>query len=156
MATQQSEGVYPFDPTTQVGQLRSLIGDKDPTPKTENGSTISGYGIYMWYSDTEIELMLARNSGNLYWVAAEILYAVALSRALLEKAWSSADLTVRGDAIAAEIRLLADRYRDRAGTVGAEAAVDYVKVVPTGGVAFPSLWGNPGDPEDCYRGGVIL
>lgn len=98
-------GVAPVDTTSNVGLVRVLLGDTDPTNVAE------GLGEYLYFSDTELEAMLGlyNNVPNL--AAARALETIAASQALLLKSWSTDDLTVRGDAIAESLRKLADQLR---------------------------------------------
>lgn len=98
-------GVAPVDPESNVGKVRILLGDTDPTNVSE------GRGTYLFFSDSEITAILGMYSNSPQLAAARCLETIAGSQALLLKSWSSDDLTVRGDAIAAELRAIAKQLR---------------------------------------------
>lgn len=127
----ENQGTAPLDPTSPVGQVRLLVGDKSPS------EIAMGVGTYMWFSDDEIRGLLALENDRIKMAAYRILMTVAQSQALILKKFTSADLAVDGPSIAAEIRLQAKMLRDEVSDEAALAAVDYVNVVPTGGPAFP-------------------
>jgi hypothetical protein len=98
-------GVAPVNLTSDVGKVRVLIGDTDPT------GVSGGSGTYLFFSDAEITAILGMYDNNPKLAAARALETIAGSQALLLKSWSSDDLTVRGDAIARELREIAKQLR---------------------------------------------
>jgi hypothetical protein len=103
-----NDGVAPPDYTTDVGKVRVLLGDTDPTDVS------SGEGTYMYFSDDEIAAFLTMYGDNVKLAAARCLETIAASQALLLKSWSSDDLTVNGDRIAESLRKLAAQLREEA------------------------------------------
>ena len=103
-----NDGVAPPDYTTDVGKVRVLLGDTDPTDVS------SGEGSYMYFSDDEIAAFLTMYGDNVKLAAARCLETIASSQALLLKSWSSDDLTVNGDRIAESLRKLAAQLREEA------------------------------------------
>ena len=103
-----NEGVAPPDFTTDVGKVRVLLGDTDPTDVS------AGEGTYMYFSDGEIGAFLTMYGDNVKLAAARCLETVAASQALLLKSWSSDDLTVNGDRITESLRKLAAQLREEA------------------------------------------
>lgn len=103
-----NEGIAPPNFTTSVGKVRVLLGDTDPT------NIVDGEGVYLFFSDTEIEALLDMHDDNVKLTAARCMETIAGSQALLLKAWSSDDLTVNGDRIAKELRELAKQLRAEA------------------------------------------
>jgi hypothetical protein len=103
-----NDGVAPPDYTTDVGKVRVLLGDTDPTDVS------SGEGTYMYFSDDEIAAFLTMYGDNVKLAAARCLETIASSQALLLKSWSSDDLTVNGDRIAESLRKLAAQLREEA------------------------------------------
>ena len=101
-------GVAPTDFTTDVGKVRALLGDTDPTDVS------AGEGTYMYFSDDEIGAFLTMYGDNVKLAAARCLETIAGSQALLLKSWSSDDLTVNGDRIAESLRKLAAQLREEA------------------------------------------
>ena len=101
-------GVAPVDFGSNVGKVRVLLGDTDPTNVSNN------VGTYLFFSDAELEAILGMYSDSPHMAAARCLDTIAGSQALLLKSWSSDDLSVRGDLIAKELRELAKQLRAEA------------------------------------------
>ena len=109
-------GVAPVDLGSNVGKVRVLLGDTDPTNVSNN------LGTYLFFSDAELEAILGMYSDSPQMAAARCLDTIASSQALLLKSWSSDDLTVNGDRIAKELRELAKQLRAEAmAAEGSEA-----------------------------------
>ncbi len=109
-------GVAPVDLGSNVGKVRVLLGDTDPTNVSNN------VGTYLFFSDAELEAILGMYSDSPQMAAARCLDTIAGSQALLLKSWSSDDLTVNGDRIAKELRELAKQLRSEAmAAEGSEA-----------------------------------
>jgi hypothetical protein len=103
-----NQGVAPVDLGSNIGRVRVLLGDTDPTNVANN------VGEYLFFSDAEIESILAMYEDNPKLAAARALETIAGSQALLLKSWSSDDLTVNGDRIAKELRETAKQLRAEA------------------------------------------
>lgn len=103
-----NSGVAPVDLGSNVGKVRVLLGDTDPT------NVVNNVGEYLFFSDAEIESILGMYSESPQLAAARCLDTIAGSQALLLKSWSSDDLTVNGDRIAKELRELAKQLRQEA------------------------------------------
>jgi hypothetical protein len=103
-----NSGVAPVDLGSNVGKVRVLLGDTDPN------NVVNNVGEYLFFSDSEIESILGMYSGSPKMAAARCLETIAGSRALMLGAWSTDDLSVRGDAIAKELRELAKQLRQEA------------------------------------------
>lgn len=116
-----NEGIAPPDFTTSVGKVRVLLGDTDPT------NVVDGEGVYLFFSDAELEALLDMHDDNVKLTAARCMETIAGSQALLLKAWSSDDLTVNGDRIAKELRELAKQLRAEAV---ADESSDSFEVIP--------------------------
>jgi len=101
-------GVAPPDYNTDVGQVRALLGDTDPTDIS------GGEGTYLYFSDDEIGAFLTMYGDNVKLAAARCLETISMSQALLLKSWSSDDLSVNGDRIAESLRKLAAQLREEA------------------------------------------
>jgi hypothetical protein len=101
-------GVAPVDLGSNVGRVRVLLGDTDPT------NIVNNVGEYLFFSDAEVESILTMYGDSPKLAAARGLDTIAGSRALMLGAWSTDDLTVRGDAIAKELRELAKQLRQEA------------------------------------------
>lgn len=129
-------GVAPVDLGSNIGRVRVLLGDTDPT------NVVSNIGEYLFFSDDEITAILGMYSDSPQLAAARCLDTIAGSKALLLGAWSSDDLTVRGDAIARELRELAKQLREEA--VSAEASEAF-EIIP-----FPSREVTPEYAEPIW------
>jgi hypothetical protein len=101
-------GVAPVDLGSNIGRVRVLLGDTDPT------NIVNNVGEYLFFSDAEIESILAMYEDNPKLAAARALETIAGSQALLLKSWSTDDLSVRGDQIAKELREVAKQLRTEA------------------------------------------
>lgn len=128
-----NSGVAPVDLDSNVGRVRVLLGDTDPT------NISGGLGEYLYFSDDELTALLAMYGDSPKLTAARCLETIAASQALLLKSWSSDDLTVRGDAIAEALRKLAQQLRDEAT---AEASSDSFEVIPFSEEDADSSWWN--------------
>lgn len=113
-------GVAPVDLGSNIGRVRVLLGDTDPTNVANN------VGEYLFFSDSEIEAILGMYSDSPQMAAARCLDTIAGSQALLLKSWSSDDLTVNGDRIAKELRELAKQLRAEAVQAEGSEAFDIV------------------------------
>lgn len=103
-----NEGVAPPNFTTDVGQVRVLLGDTVP----EN--VVGGVGEYAYFGDDELNAFLTMYGDNVKLAAARGLETISMSQALLLKSFSSDDLTVNGDRIAESLRKLAAQLREEA------------------------------------------
>jgi hypothetical protein len=103
-----NEGVAPPNFTTDIGKVRVLLGDTNPT------DVAMGQGTYMYFSDDEIGAFLTMYGDNVKLASARCLETIASSQALLLKSWSSDDLTVNGDRITESLRKLAAQLREEA------------------------------------------
>ena len=132
-------GVAPPDYTTDVGKVRALLGDTDPT------NVAAGEGTYMYFSDDEIGAFLTMYGDNAKLAAARCLETIAGSQALLLKSWSSDDLTVNGDRIAESLRKLAAQLREEALQ---DESSEYFNMIAmfiddnNDGIADPYPWWN--------------
>ena len=113
-------GVAPVDLGSNVGKVRVLLGDTDPT------NVVSNVGEYLFFSDAELEAILGMYSDSPQMAAARCLDTIAGSQALLLKSWSSDDLTVNGDRIAKELRELAKQLRAEATAAESSEAFEIV------------------------------
>lgn len=127
-------GVYPFNPASLVGNVRVLIGDTDPT---QIDPPLGISGSYLFYSDTEIEAILALYGDDPRLAAARMLISIAGSQALLLKKWSTDDLSVDGAAIAEALRKLAKDLRDE---VAAGVAMEDIFEISYPGSNADVLW----------------
>jgi hypothetical protein len=117
-----NSGVAPVDLTSNIGRVRVLLGDTDPT------NVSAGYGTYLYFSDNELTALLAMYNNEPRLTAARCLETIAGSQALLLKSWSSDDLSVRGDAIAKELREIAKQLRAEASSADSS---DFYSLIQT-------------------------
>ena len=101
-------GAAPPDYDTEVGQVRALLGDTDPTDVS------MGVGTYLYFGDDEINAFLTMYGHNVKLAAARCLETISMSQALMLKSWSSDDLSVHGDRITESLRKLAAQLREEA------------------------------------------
>jgi len=91
---------FKFDPTTNIGKVRILIGDRNPDE---------------WiFSDDEIQAFIDLNSDNLYFAAADALETMAANDAMIQKRIRLNDLSDDRVSISRELRLLAAQKREQA------------------------------------------
>lgn len=126
MPLMANEGLRPPNYDTPVGQVRLLVGDTDPVAIAGNPVE----GTYLWYSDKEIEGLLAV-LGRPGRVAIHVLRSVAYSTALKLRKWTSADLSVDGEAVTSA--LLAAAAAIESGMQRADSDAGLVALVSTGG-----------------------
>jgi cellulose biosynthesis protein BcsQ len=126
-----NEGIAPPDFTTNVGKVRVLLGDTDPT------NISAGIGEYLYFSDDELDAILELHDENVKLTAARCMETIAGSQVLLLKSWSSDDLTVNGDRIAKELRELAKQLRAEAV---ADESSDSFNVIPFPVTELETWW----------------
>ena len=115
-----NSGVAPVNLSSNVGRVRVLLGDTDPT------NVVDYVGEYLYFSDAEVDSLLGMYDDNPKLAAARALETIAASQALLLKSWSSDDLSVRGDQIAKELRDIANQLRAEALVSDSSALFDIV------------------------------
>ena len=96
---------FTSDPSTNTGLVRILISDTDPNKPI--------------YGDEAIEAVLAIDD-NVFSASATLLRAIAVNQALLLKVTSFLGSSLDGTAVARELRLLADKYLERAQVYDSE------------------------------------
>ncbi|MFI8595874.1 hypothetical protein ACIGDM_00980 [Rothia koreensis] len=113
--------VEPIDYQNQVGQVRLLMGDVDPTGLLLTGDQIRG--------------LLAITNGNTKRAAARGLRVIAASEVLISKKITTQDLSTDGPAVAAELRAQAKDLEKQADDEEAktEATNAYAGFVPNTG-----------------------
>ena len=124
---QNNSGVAPPNFDTPVGKVRLLLGDT--SPHVADGEQT---GEYLWYSDSEIESLLALYEGSPKRTAIYIWRLIAMTPAMQLKKWSSADLSVDGAAITRAIR---ETIRDIERSINADEDDEVsaiFSVIPTG------------------------
>lgn len=131
-------GVAPVQLDTNIGKVRVLLGDTDPT------NVSAGVGTYLFFSDAELTAILGMYSDSPQMAAARCLDTIAGSQALLLKSWSSDDLSVNGDRIAKELRELAKQLRAEAVSAEASEAFEIIPfpAAPTTPEYAEPIWWN--------------
>lgn len=123
-----NSGHAPADFETEVGQFRLMIGDTDPKDVADS------VGTYVFYSDDEITGLIKLAGGSVKAAAIQALRFIAGSQVMLLKAFTSADLSVNGPAIADALRAVA---KDLEAGMAADALGEVgTFVVPTGGFSW--------------------
>jgi len=117
-------GTAPVDLNSNVGRVRVLLGDTDPS------NVVGNVGEYLFFSDEELTAILDMYDNSPRLAAARCLETIAGSQALLLKSWSSDDLTVNGDRIAKELREMAKQLRAEASAAEASEAFEIVPFNP--------------------------
>lgn len=118
-------GIAPPDFATDVGKVRLLTSDTDPS------NVANGEGEYIWSSDDEITALLEL-TGSPQRAALRILRLVAMTPSMQYKKWSSADLSVDGPAITRALReLINDIEKSLDGDEAVEAS-EFFMIVNTG------------------------
>lgn len=97
---------FSYEPSTELGQVRLLIPDKD-----------EGHVIFQ---DEEIQVFLDMNDTSPRRAAAEALETIASDQAMVLKVISLLDLRTDGVSLAKELRERASRLRELAAQADAE------------------------------------
>lgn len=105
-------GVAPLDPTTLVGQSRSLIGDRQYT------SNPDGTGNYGYFSDADILVLLGQGDQNPLRAAALAFRQLAASFAMQEAVIAGDDLKANTTSRSVRLESLADKLDERADAQG--------------------------------------
>jgi hypothetical protein len=101
---------FTYDPTTNLGKVRNMIGD----------SVDTGHVL----DDADINGLLAVAGSDLYQAAGLCLYRIAASKALLAKKKSAGDYSEDLTAIAKEVRAVAAVYMEMSQNAPAEAQAE--------------------------------
>lgn len=108
---------YPPETGTPVGRLRLLTGDsvlrKDPANRAAEAS--------YYYEDDQLEAFLDIEGGNLKLAAADVLMSFASNEAMVSKKIRTETLQTDGPAVAAELRLQAQAFRQEGNAAKDEA-----------------------------------
>lgn len=141
-------GRYPVDADTEIGQIRVLVGDTDPSNiRDDPEAPGEKLGDYFWYSDAELENLLKVRGSGAARTAIYVLRMVAMTPAMQYKKWSSADLSVDGPAITRAIRELINDIEKGLDDQDAGKASDFFRIVDTG----PAV-SQPAAPRVRIRG----
>ena len=122
-------GVYPLDPTTDVGRLRALLGD---TSAIELSPPVVGQRDYAVFSDVALASYIAITGSNLFRAAAAAVQTLALASAQTggDKFSIKADdlgLTIGGDG--ASLSDIVTAFLRQADAVDAGEVNDFFEVV---------------------------
>jgi len=121
-----NRGVAPADLTTQVGQLRSLIGDVTYValvpPET-------GFGDYTAFSDDQLESFLTLGSGNLAYAVGYAYTSLAAQFAADSIKVTTDDESVDLTARAESMRKIANDWFNRGDANIANEANNYFAIV---------------------------
>ena len=103
-------GKYPIDPTTNVGQLRAVIGDTASEPFDP---PIPGVQNYEMYSDTELEAFLAMSEGSVEGGAFYVYSQMAAAAAMESRSIADFDLKIDLTKRSGDLRAIAQMWKDR-------------------------------------------
>lgn len=139
-----NDGASPLDPQSEVGKFRVLIGDTDAE---EYDPPQSGRGNYAVFSDVEIEGFIAVAGGDIYRAIGNGYLTLAGQAAIESKSVRDFDLTVDLTKRAADLRLIAFQWFERADKeqASAEDAFEIADLagscdtIPEG---IPTRWGR--------------
>lgn len=106
-----NKGVAPPQPTTEVGQIRFLIGD---TTYTELDPPQTGFGSYVICSDDQIVAALEKSEGSENRAAGYIYAMLAGQAAIAAKSVADYDLKLDTTKRAADLRAIAKMWFDQA------------------------------------------
>lgn len=120
---------FTLDYSTDIGKVRSLIGDTDP----DN----------VFLDDRDIQVILGMQSALLL-AAAQALEVMASKHANITKKIQSLDLQVDGAAVAAELRQLAKSYREqyRVGDSAYDPGFEIAEVINTASAFRNKIWNS--------------
>jgi hypothetical protein len=123
-------GAAPLDPTTAVGQLRTLVGDTQFAPLAP---PVAGQGDYNVWSDAALESILILQAGNALRAAGNLYLQLAAEYAQSQRSIKTDDLAIntigRGDTLLK----VAQSFLDEAQAGENAAASDVFQIVPFGG-----------------------
>jgi hypothetical protein len=135
--------IEPLDPATPVGRLRLLTGDsvlrKDPKDRAAAAS--------YYYEDDALEAFLDIEGGNLKLAAADVLMSFASNEALVSKKIRTETLQTDGPAVAAELRLQAQAFRQEGNAVQSD-------IEAADGAFFVVDFADPITPFDAFELGA--
>lgn len=118
-----NSGIYPLDPTSSVGQLRTLIGDVEATPIDDT------HGDYVNFSDDQLSAYLATGADSQAYAAGYAYMALAAQAAAqainVKTADEQVDLTKRADAL----RQIAAEWFARGDSILATEASSYHQII---------------------------
>lgn len=108
---------FTYDPTSDLGRVRMIIGDKDD--------------MNVIFQDAEIEAFLSLNSSDVRLAAAEVLDTMASDQAMVLKVIRTMDLSTDGAAVAKSLREHAAQLRTdaEAAEAGEGDLFDYAEMV---------------------------
>lgn len=104
-------GAYPVDMTNPVGVFRALVGDTESTPYDP---VVPGTQNFSMFSDDDIEGFLAAGGDSINRAVGYAYLALAGRAALESKSVKDMDLTIDTTKRAADLRLVAQLWFDKA------------------------------------------
>lgn len=101
------QGVAPLDPTTAVGQVRTLVDDTASVPLDP---PVTGQGFYAYFSDAELTAYLNLTASSPYRAAGNATMRLAREAAMLASSVATDDLKAATEHRAADLRAIALEY----------------------------------------------
>lgn len=113
-------GFQVYDPTTDRGRVRLMIGDTD----ADNAAN-------QLFSDDEIDAFLALENNAVLLAASRALYSMAANQVMVLKVITRGDISLNGASVAAELRKQADALRTQYedGLNDPSGMVDFAEMV---------------------------
>lgn len=131
----ENEGVWPVDPSTEVGWLRISINDMTHTPEHESGTV-----YFQWFSDAALQTII-----DLYPDDRAMQIGTAYQR--IGMALAQTGQRVRVDDIEIDTRSQAETYFSMARqwfeVAGSASSAEAFQIVPTGVQATVRPEGTP-------------
>ena len=119
-------GADPFDPTTNVGLLRAVMGATESKPLVP---PVEGRADYTMWSDLELLGSLIAADDNVYRAAGDLYTQMAVQYAHAERSVKTDDLTLDTKTRSASFLKIAQSYYERADAQDASEAGDMFEVV---------------------------
>lgn len=144
-----NRGVVPLDPTTDVGRLRTILGDTVATPYDPPEP---GFGMYEDYSDAELEAMIGQGESvedGAYLAYMQMAGAAAREAKSIQDFDLKIDTTKRAEALLK----MAQLWKDAAEA----ASADIFEVFDMGDNCrcAPELAAKPFCYRRCNYGGIF-
>lgn len=114
-------GVAPPDYTTQVGEVRAILGDTTyvEIPPTPPAVDPTGLGEYQYFGDSELDSFI-QTGGSLEAALALAYNSMATAAAVSAKSVADFDLKISTEKRATELRLLAALWQGKADALRAD------------------------------------
>ncbi|ALJ19496.1 hypothetical protein [Microbacterium sp. No. 7] len=130
-----TEGTYPIDTGTPVGQLRYLVGDTAAT----NIDAVAGVADYAIWSDDALIAALAISGDNQNRAAGSLYTLLASQYVQLGRSIKTDDLAIDTRHRGKDMLEIARSFYAQADAADGDAAAEFFDIVPLGGYAQPRV-----------------